>query len=45
MQIEVREYDMTLTPAPLTILDIGANIGAYALRCRELYPAAKITLF
>lgn len=39
---EVAEYDLDLAEPPQTILDIGANVGAYTLRCAELYPSAKV---
>jgi FkbM family methyltransferase len=43
LQREVAEYDLDLTPPPTTILDIGANIGAFALHYAAKWPAALIT--
>jgi len=45
MQKEVAAYDLVMVPPPKSILDIGANIGAYTLRCAERYPDAHISAF
>lgn len=42
MANEVAEYDLDMDPAPLSILDIGANIGAFSLHYAEKWPSAKI---
>jgi FkbM family methyltransferase len=42
---EVTEYDLDITPPPATILDIGANIGAFALHYSAKWPAACIWCF
>jgi FkbM family methyltransferase len=42
---EVAAYDLEMTPAPGTVLDIGANIGAFALRCRARWPEATIRCY
>ncbi len=39
---EVAEYDLPLQEAPATILDLGANVGAWSLRCAAQYPSAQI---
>ena len=39
---EVKAYDLPFEFTPATILDIGANIGCYSMRCHEKWPAAKI---
>lgn len=39
---EVDEYFIPLPFAPATVLDIGANVGAFAQRARERWPEAKI---
>ena len=44
-QREVAEYDLNITPPPRTILDIGANIGAFALHYAAKWPAATIFCF
>src|ERR1700722_1321043 len=45
LQDEVAGYDLEMSPAPATILDIGANIGAFALRCHEQWPKAAIRCY
>lgn len=45
MQDEVALCDLDLVNPPRVILDIGANVGAYALRCAELWPQAEIHAF
>ena len=45
MADEVAAYDLDLTPAPRTILDIGANIGAFSLHYSAKWPEAMITAF
>ena len=42
---EVEEYFTPLPFVPRTILDIGANVGAFALRANQKWPAAKIYCF
>jgi FkbM family methyltransferase len=42
---EVADYDLEMEPAPRTILDIGANIGAFALRAHAQWPAAAIRCY
>ncbi len=39
---EVMEYDLDMVPPPATILDIGANIGAFSLHYSAKWPAAEI---
>jgi FkbM family methyltransferase len=39
---EVKQYDIPFDFTPATILDIGANIGCYSMRCRDKWPAARI---
>jgi FkbM family methyltransferase len=39
---EVKAYDLPIPFEPKTILDIGANIGCYAMRCLEKWPEAAI---
>ena len=39
---EAAEYDLPLKSPPVCILDIGANVGAFALRCAEKYPSATV---
>jgi FkbM family methyltransferase len=45
MEAEVAAYDIGLIEPPQTILDIGANIGAYSLRCASRWPNASITAY
>lgn len=42
---EVAEYDLDIVPPPATILDLGANIGAFCLHYAAKWPAAKITAY
>ncbi len=42
LQREVAAYDLDLADPPEVILDIGANIGAYTLRCAQRWPGAEI---
>lgn len=43
---EVNDYFIIpIKSAPKTVLDIGANIGAFALRAHHEWPAAKVTCF
>ena len=42
---EVAEYDMDLAEPPDVVLDIGANIGAFALRAHERWPNAQILAY
>jgi len=42
---EVAAYDLDLVPPPNTILDIGANIGAFSLHYVRKWPAAQILAF
>lgn len=39
---EVAEYDLPLKEPPKTVLDIGANIGAFTARAADKWPDAKI---
>ena len=39
---EVAQYDLDLMEPPATILDIGANVGAFTLRCKNRWPEAQI---
>ncbi len=39
------EYDMPVTVPPRTVLDIGANFGAFSVWAHEKWPAAKITAY
>ena len=39
---EAAEYDLPLKHPPKSILDLGANVGAFSLRCAEKYPKAVI---
>jgi FkbM family methyltransferase len=45
LEKEVAEYDMPLVEAPRTVLDIGANIGAFTKRARAMWPKAHITAY
>jgi FkbM family methyltransferase len=45
MKKEVAEYGLVLAPAPVTILDIGANIGAFALRVHAQWPKAMVRCY
>lgn len=45
MQKEVEAYDLCIVPPPQSVLDIGANIGAYSLRCAEQWPDVHISAF
>jgi len=42
---EVAEYDLVMEPSPASVLDIGANVGAFALRCASLWPSAAIRCY
>jgi len=42
---EAAEYDLPLKSPPVSILDLGADVGAFALRCAEKYPSARIYAF
>jgi len=42
LEKEVAEYDLDITPPPATILDIGANIGAFTLHYARKWPHARI---
>lgn len=42
---EVAEYDLEMVPAPASVLDIGANVGAFALRCHKCWPEASIRCY
>jgi len=39
---EVRDYQIPLTFIPKTVLDIGANVGAFTLAARKIWPDAQI---
>lgn len=41
----LRNYDIELTETPKTVLDIGANVGMYTLRCSKQFRGAQITAF
>ena len=45
MAAEVLEYDLGINPPPLTVLDIGANIGAFSMHYSAKWPEAKIKAF
>ena len=45
LQAEVAEYDLEISPPPDTVLDIGANIGAFALRCHARWPGAALRCY
>lgn len=45
MQEEVAAYDLEMSPPPRTILDIGAHIGAFALRAHAQWPDAAIRCY
>jgi len=42
---EVSEYDLDLATPPKTILDIGANAGAFTLRCARRWPDARVIAY
>lgn len=43
---EVNDYfAVPIRSIPKTVLDIGANIGAFALRAHYEWPAAKVICF
>lgn len=42
---EAAACDIALSPAPATVLDIGANVGAFALRARAKWPRAAIRCY
>lgn len=42
---EVEEYDLTDIQPPKTVVDIGANIGAFCVRVSKLWPEAAITAY
>ena len=42
---EAAEYDMELDGPPKTVLDIGANVGAFAKRARAKWPESSIICF
>lgn len=40
------DYDISIgVEGPVTILDIGANCGAFSARCMAMWPQAKITAY
>jgi FkbM family methyltransferase len=45
LQDEVAEYDLDLLVPPKTVLDIGANVGAFTQRARQRWPDAVITAY
>ena len=45
MLAEVAEYDLEIVPPPATILDIGANIGAFSLHYAAKWPLARIEAY
>lgn len=42
LQAEVAQYDLNLVTPPETVLDIGANVGAFTLRAAKQWPKARI---
>ena len=42
---EVSQYDTGLDFTPKSILDIGANIGVFSMRCHAQWPQARIIAF
>lgn len=42
LEREVAEYDLDFVEPPKTILDIGANVGAFTKRCLERWPGVRI---
>jgi len=45
LEDEVAAYDVEMVPAPSTVLDIGANVGAFALRVRSQWPEATVRCY
>ena len=45
MWAEVSYYDLPLTFTPATVLDIGANIGAFSLLALQRWPDAQISAY
>jgi len=45
LNAEVIEYDLDLAEPPKTILDIGANVGAFTLRCARRWPDARVIAY
>lgn len=45
LEKEVAEYDMRLKEPPLTVLDIGANVGAFSKRALGIWPDAQVLAF
>src|SRR6478609_2963813 len=42
LHAEVAQYDLNLIAPPETVLDIGANVGAFTVRAASLWPKARI---
>ncbi len=42
---EIRQYEMPLAEPPKTVLDIGANVGAFTCLASLIWPEAKIYSF
>lgn len=42
LKAEVAEYDLNLIAPPESVLDIGANVGAFTMRAAQLWPKARI---
>ena len=45
LEQDVEHYDIDLNFDPETILDIGANVGAFSRRCLKKWPNSKITAY
>lgn len=45
LQREVAEYDLDLIVPPRTVLDIGANIGAFTIRCKQRWPECRVIAY
>lgn len=41
-ELEASQFQAFYGRSPQTILDVGANVGAFAAACRAIYPDAKI---
>jgi FkbM family methyltransferase len=45
LQNEVAAYDLDLVVPPRTVLDIGANIGAFTLRAKQRWPECRVMAY
>lgn len=45
LNAEVADYDLDFEVPPKTILDIGANVGAFTLRCARRWPDARVLAY